>query len=260
MDPVTGAALINAGSSLLGGVLGGKGKKGPDFEDIKNENRTVLMNQIQWKVQDAIKAGIHPLAALGVSSASGPSGGWAVGDSSSGPDWGTIAGDLGQNVSRAITAHGSQEDRMMQQALQKQTLEKGDLENELLRSNIALNRAQLPPAFGGPARVIDGQGGIQIIPKEIVSRNGQSEKGISASNQYIQWNDDGDLVRVPSSAWADAGLDDGPAAWYQQLTQTVPDIARANVKSIGRKIARGAKKSWSERSRWKTKDYWTFND
>lgn len=47
------------------------------FNRQKRENREILQNQIQWRVKDAQEAGIHPLAALGVPPASGPS--FAVG-------------------------------------------------------------------------------------------------------------------------------------------------------------------------------------
>lgn len=71
MDPIIGASLISAGTSLAGGAL--------DFgqsDDIAKRNsreaqldrahqRQFAQHGIQWRVNDARAAGVHPLVALG---------------------------------------------------------------------------------------------------------------------------------------------------------------------------------------------------
>lgn len=92
-----GAAGAGAASSwlpALGGVLGGMGQfaggvsgmfGGSDHIDQSPANKAwkrqkeMMKRQIQWRVKDAKRAGLHPLAALGISPASGPSMGPSIG-------------------------------------------------------------------------------------------------------------------------------------------------------------------------------------
>lgn len=126
--PIIGAA-ISAGGSLLGGFLN---NKAASDESQKNWDRqkTAMKNQIQWKVQDAEKAGIHPLAALGVNPASAP-GAAQVFDNGIG----NAASALGEAVERSM-------DPMQKGALamQRIQLERGTLDNELVRGQIASQR------------------------------------------------------------------------------------------------------------------------
>lgn len=66
MNPIIGGALIGAGSSLLGGFLN---KKFDNSAEIAKQNyeqqKEFAQNSIQWRVNDARQAGLHPLAALG---------------------------------------------------------------------------------------------------------------------------------------------------------------------------------------------------
>lgn len=56
LEPTTTAALIGAGSSIAGGILG-KSKQSVDYRGAKKG--------IRWRVRDAKLAGIHPLFAMG---------------------------------------------------------------------------------------------------------------------------------------------------------------------------------------------------
>lgn len=66
--------LITAGGSLIGGLMGSASSESEDSKNRKEARRQFniqqdnFLNQTQYRVQDALKAGINPLAALGVSS------------------------------------------------------------------------------------------------------------------------------------------------------------------------------------------------
>lgn len=66
MNPLIGGALIGAGSSLLGGMLGSKSQK-----KANQQNIDALKYGLGWKIQDAKNHGIHPLAAIGAPTTSG---------------------------------------------------------------------------------------------------------------------------------------------------------------------------------------------
>lgn len=74
MDPITAAALISTGGSLIGGLMGSSSSSKQASKDRAesrrqfNEQMDFNKNATQYRVQDALKAGINPLAALGVSS------------------------------------------------------------------------------------------------------------------------------------------------------------------------------------------------
>lgn len=94
---------------------------------------------VQWKAADARAAGINPITALGASTSSfsnlvGPT----VGQAGEGIQ------KAGQDIGRAIAAAGSADDRY-DEAVKKITLQKGELENQLLASQIAKTNA---PAVG----------------------------------------------------------------------------------------------------------------
>lgn len=135
------AAGLGAGSKLIGGIASDKSNKKLQMKFAKNA--------IQWKTQDALKAGIHPLYALGAPTMS-PS--VSLGQT------GAALSDMGQDIGRAIEAGGTSEDRV----LRKLQLERAGLENELLKSQISqTNRSQLGP--GSPVGAsgvagIEGQG------------------------------------------------------------------------------------------------------
>jgi hypothetical protein len=149
-------ALLSAGTSLISGLLG---KSSQDkANEIAQQNaannialqREYAQNAIQWKVADAKAAGVHPLYALGASTTSfSPV---AVGVSGGNPLGEGIA-RAGQDIGRALQSGrtaGGREQLVAQQAAAL-TLERGQLENELLRTQIASARARLTAPQVGPA-------------------------------------------------------------------------------------------------------------
>lgn len=156
----------------------------------RDQQKEFAQKGIQWRVADATKAGLHPLAALGANTMSySPV---QVGDMV-----GPLA-DLGQNVGRSIeaTANGTERSSGQIAALQ---LERAGLENDLLRTQIASTNAQLRAQIGPPmptdgngSLVIDGQGdtrrpplkafGMSIHPRqnESSAQEGENEYGEAA--------------------------------------------------------------------------------
>lgn len=169
MDPMVTAAAVQTGGQVLGTLMGGKHKRpswqpwikamfGADMaKNLTLSEALSLADQTAFsgKMKSAKDHGIHPLAMLGI-----PFGGSQaesfIGDT--GID-GSAASDLGQGVGRAIEAFATKDERQMGSVLQKLAVERGQLENESLRSDIALKRAQLSPAFVNPSLrpMIDGQ-------------------------------------------------------------------------------------------------------
>lgn len=128
---------------------------------------------IRWKVADATAAGLHPLAALGAQTSSFSN---VVGGNYEVPK--SDFGSMGQDIGRAIEAgstQGERSDRMGQaiaRTAQVFSLEKMNLENELLKSQIAKTNAQLGPALPGNwATMVSGinrtTDGIAVKEKDI---------------------------------------------------------------------------------------------
>lgn len=133
-------------------------------QNIANQ-KEFAQQGIRWKVADAQAAGLHPLAALGAQTNSFSN---VVGGDIPIPK--TDFGGMGQDIGRAIDAGSTASERTtrLQDAVSKVattlSLEKASLENDLLRTNIAKQRAQVPPPFPsaipiprpGPTRTVGG--------------------------------------------------------------------------------------------------------
>lgn len=129
--PVVAAAGIGAAASGIGKVadkiFGDKSAK----QNWKQQKK-VLQNQVQWRVEDSVKAGLHPLAALGMAPAA--VGGTYVG----GTDFGSMGQDIGRAAEAMLTPENKNTAHLAQLAV-----ERGGLENELLRTQIASQRMRL---------------------------------------------------------------------------------------------------------------------
>jgi hypothetical protein len=167
-----GGAIGGIGS-IVGGIVGSNNAQavaGMNYEAQKE----FAQNGIRWKVEDAKRAGIHPLYALGASTQGySPSGGYDG-------DYGIAdaAAQFGQGFERAQQAKMTKEERERQDvrdAIQdmaaledlNQKRRMNDAQIRLANSEIfrnfalstnALRKTGLPPAMpGGSGGVIDGQ-------------------------------------------------------------------------------------------------------
>lgn len=150
-------AIGNVGSDVLGAVFGAA--------SARKQHRVAkqfAQNAIQWRVNDAKAAGIHPLYALGAQVSAGP----PIGTGSEG-----LGSSLG-SIGRAIDDRnrpGMTEDEKKAVTLD---LEHRGLQNDLLRAQIA----KLTNADKG----IPGQGGDvvkAVTPKELVTMLGKLGPG-----------------------------------------------------------------------------------
>lgn len=191
------SAAIGAGSSLLGGMFNRKSTKEANEANAALQ-REFAQNGIQWKVEDARKAGVHPIYALGAQTMSAaPS---YVGDTS----MGSAIAEAGQNISRAVHAGTSVEQRVNTRLTQL-ALERGELENDLLRSQIARNTQVSQPAvpMGNDPFVMAGQANSGVVsPQAVAARVGQAWRGFSESAAVpsVGWevDDRGTFYPVPS--------------------------------------------------------------
>lgn len=148
-------ALISAGANLLGNIMSNSSKSDTNamqMQIAQMNNATqekwaqknldfqgdIAKHGLQYKVQDAIAAGIHPLAGLGATTFS-PS---PVSVGSSSPTLESKSYDfssIGQDLGRAAKSLQTEETRKAadEAEARKLTLEKGSLENDLLRSELA---------------------------------------------------------------------------------------------------------------------------
>lgn len=132
-------ALIAAGSSLIGGLLGSR-EKSKD----RAAQKEFATHGVRWKVADAKAAGLHPLAALGAQTSSfSPV---SVGGSSLSSGFAAA----GQDIARAVDATRTQGEKVSAYAktIQDLNVQRMGLENELLSSQIAkVRQAGTPPPF-----------------------------------------------------------------------------------------------------------------
>lgn len=127
----------------IGGVIGGVGNyfatksankaAAKEAKKARAHDINILQNQVGWRVADSIRAGLHPLAALGMSPASGSAGTAQV----FGPS--TDFAALGQDLGRAIESTADPKDQIAARATQL-LMEKTELENEYTKTQVASQR------------------------------------------------------------------------------------------------------------------------
>lgn len=126
------AATIGATGSLAGGLLGNwlstKNQKNRDEYNVQQQER-FARNSIQWRVEDAKKAGIHPLVALGAQGASYQ----PVLDTSNDGGLGASVSNAAEYISQGMA--NSKTDPVTKQA-QTLELKRMELENQKLEAEI----------------------------------------------------------------------------------------------------------------------------
>lgn len=128
---VLGAAAIGAGGSLIGGAIDNRAAKKARKQEIALQ-KEFAQNQIQWKVQDAKKAGLHPLFALGGGAGVSPQ----ITTGQSG--MGSAVRDAVDTVARAQEAQAMTPEREAALRSVNASADRDEAEAALHRSRIAL--------------------------------------------------------------------------------------------------------------------------
>lgn len=162
--------LIGAGASLIGGFLNKSSADATREQQLQLAHENMAMqkefaqNGLTWKIDDAIRNAdkIHPIYSMGSAGASfSPVSTNFQNDSS----MGNAVASAGQDIGRAVNATATQPQRLnaYQEAAQQISLEKGTLENELLKTQLASQQGRLrqnatPPfPMAGNQYLVDGQ-------------------------------------------------------------------------------------------------------
>lgn len=146
-------SIITGGMGLLGGFLNRNSaeKQAEANMAFAREQfefqKSMAQNAVSWKVDDAKRAGIHPLYALGAPTIS-PSA-VSVGDSGNTSHVGDAVSSMGQDIGRAVQATQTEKEREdgYAKTVKALTVQKLGLENDILASKAAVARsAANPPA------------------------------------------------------------------------------------------------------------------
>lgn len=210
--------IISAGANILGGLFGQQKRDEGKEREIALQ-REFAQNGVRWRVEDAQRAGIHPLAALGATGASySPVG---VGDN----DFAAVGASVGQDISRAVdsTRTAGEKQGVLGVKMAELSLERASLENELLRAQILdITRPRTPPfPMAGTDYNVPGQpgSGIKVGGETVKFNPGWSDAQV-AEDRY------GDLVQMIYGAGvlgADAAALIGEGAQrYKEIAPTVP--------------------------------------
>lgn len=136
------------GDLVSAGVSAWQGEENRETQmQIARENMALqkefAQSGVQWKVADAQKAGIHPLAALGANTTSfSPV---SVGST----DYGSMGQDLGRAV-KAAMSNSDREEETKREA-NKLALDKAGLENDILRTELASKQKRMETNGGAIA-------------------------------------------------------------------------------------------------------------
>lgn len=227
-------ALIGAGANLIGGMLGRSAQQEANETAQRNADRNIALQKefaqtgIQWKVEDAKKAGIHPLYALGASTTS-----FSPVSVGSVPETGLASGiaAAGQDISRAVQATQNAPDRASAVVKTVQDLQIANmgLQNELLATQIAKQRSQIgPPMPVGQRYLLDGQGQTAsgpLVKDEELKRvssdplNPSSEPGAITDVGYARTQD----------GWAPVPSKDVKERIEDNIIQEVMHAVRNNI-------------------------------
>jgi len=160
-------AIASALGNVVSGIAGASSAKSAAKQEYKNQ-KEFAQQGIQWKVDDAKAAGIHPLYALGANTATYA----PVSVGNTNPLSGLAA--AGQDLSRAVDATRPASAKVdaitsTQQAL---ATERMGLENELLRSQIAKTRQESNPPMptAGDRMLVEGQGNSPLVKTSPMAR------------------------------------------------------------------------------------------
>lgn len=232
--------FVKAGTDLVSGYMAQNAQENANATNQANWQTSMAYqhlantNTIQWKVADAIKAGLHPLAALGVNTAGGPAS--FIGAT---PETGmaNAVGGMGQSLQRALSASDTQQRRAesYDTAIRQLDIENKTLQNEMLRSRIAQTKAGTPPPLPdfNQRWGVPGQGDIPSVklkPFEVSPGDSGAAYREPASHPNISYaNTPGGYAIEPSKETQERIEDNwlAAAAWMYR-NQFIPSVDKSS--------------------------------
>lgn len=197
-------ALISGGAALLGGLFNRNSQESTNAANIQMQRETNAQNLadkekdrelqkefaqsgIQWKASDALKAGIHPLYAMGANTTSYASSpiGLTSPKAESSDAMGNAISSAGQDISRAAAATSTTDTKDADTAM-KLALTKAGLENELLATQIAKQRGQIGPSI--PKLISPGGNPIKDKALEQTAESLPETRGIRLAGIPLRTN------------------------------------------------------------------------
>lgn len=142
-------AIIGAAGAVAGGLLNNAAAEEQGDQQVAMHRENLQMQRefaqrgIRWRVEDAQAAGVHPLFALGASIPTYSPSTYMPGNIPDNAGW---LSQAGQDIGRAIDATRTGPEKVGAR-LQALSVERAELENDLLRSQIARNNQQTGPAM-----------------------------------------------------------------------------------------------------------------
>lgn len=234
-----GSVVGNVAGSLLGDDGGDEAKRNRRFQ------YAVLTNQIQWRVNDAIKAGLHPLAALGISPAS-------VGNvyPTGEKDWSRAGQELGAAIGGMYDPQ-QKKLRALQLEQEYEKLKRFKLENMgLLKELNELDRPPVVPVGADPVATKLGIiGQTKNVPQANKSLDnlgvpGQSPAGVEFTNVQIPYSQKkGAEVGVgPGRRWTinpDGSVNELPSTADQEALESSIFLQVQDMLSRGHRYLKG---------------------
>lgn len=234
-------SLISAGANIIGGLIGSAStREANQMAAQQAANNAALQKEfaqsgIQWRVEDAKRAGIHPIYAIGSGGASFSPVSANFSADTSLPN---ALAAAGQDIGRAVNQTRTQSQRadVFTKTAQALSLEKAGLENDLLRAEIASKTGRLrspaSPPFPAPGEnnfLIPGQSGSYVNPTPLAVTPGaanqpQSEGGAITDHGYAR----------TSTGWAPVPSKDVKERIEDNFPQEILHFMRNNLlPSIG---------------------------
>lgn len=206
MWPLIGG--IAAGVGAVGGAIANSNSNAKDrefqlamFRRNAALQREFAQHGLRWKMEDAQRAGLHPLIGAGAQAQS-----FAPISVGSSPDYsmGNAMSDMGQNIGRAISSTSTEAERKISE-LSIKSLEEDVIHKQLQNSILRQNSLVGPSMPIGNNSFIPGQGGSNSLildqaMKRVTGKSGMGHMEPGAitgvGHEYLA---DGSAVPIPSS-------------------------------------------------------------
>jgi len=196
IDPFWGTVASGV-LGIAGDFLGGS--SGPSDGGLGAQmamQREFAKKGIRWRVKDAQKAGIHPLAALGAN-VSMPA---AIGVNTDAGRRPNLAGSLaaaGQDITRALAARKSPHELRMERLRERELQSQIDLNQAEIDYRNSVARQRLQPGHPPPTETVEPVGRVQAVPGRLPGGHGlpwDISSGMSAEDFENEYGEAGGLI------------------------------------------------------------------